>query len=443
MIDSSLASKDKVTRLFPKGDPLSALVAPTFHTLRRRLDGLAVSAIWIDADLDPARAGFRPSYDGRHGVGASTMMPFIGSWMSTGPPVAEDSTGGNVVLFLDTMDRSLIAYAEEIGILGRHTFISDLSDLKATVRKLGVRAYSIDDLGEDFEAESVIGSALSLWLNSKDTLASITAYAPREIIKDMFAVTRDDYRAVARSSGRVFLKTCNTETAGLGVRICHSEDEFARHLETLQEEQQRFGLNRTVVIQQELVGQNRSFNLFLDPATPDEIQVVALTDQLVEADGKTYRGSVNYPVDAANLAPVGPVIMDVVQRIWRRHPEAFGFLMCDFFEAPNGEITVYDPGIRPSGNTATAMVHLLAKGLAGRSLYTSNFLLDTGRAEVPYSEVVSRLGALARPQHIAAGGEAILPWGWNARQGRGILVGVAAASNAFERLVYRVRSLFD
>jgi hypothetical protein len=438
VIPNSLDSGDRPVRLFPTDSPLRALVAPTFHTVRKRLDGLCISTIWIDADLDPTRAGFRPSYDGRHGPGASTMMPFVGAWMSTGPA---DGERGNEVLFPDTMDRTILEYAREIGLLGRHTFVSSLADIERTLLDRNTRLYSIDDLGEGFDGRCVVGAALSAWLNGKDDLASVTGFGPREVVKDMYAVTLDDYRAVAAPGRRVFLKTCNTETAGLGVHICVDEDDFRRHLDALRERQARYSLNRTLVVQRELTGRNRSFNLFLDPATPDEIQVIALTDQLVEADGKTYRGSVNHPINAANLERVGPVILDMVGRIWRRHPEAFGFLMCDFFESPEGEITVYDPGIRPSGNTATAMANLLAHGLSGRSLYTSNFELATGQPGLTFARLAAALGDLTRPETIAARGEAVLPWGWNAVQGRGILIGVAPDAEAFGRLTARVGAL--
>jgi hypothetical protein len=50
------------------------------------------------------------------------------------------------------------------------------------------------------------------------------------------------------------------------------------------------------------------------------VQVVALTDQIVEADGKTYRSSINHPITRETVEPVGEAILDLVDRIRGRHP---------------------------------------------------------------------------------------------------------------------------
>ena len=42
----------------------------------------------------------------------------------------------------------------------------------------------------------MIRSEISEWLNSKDDLSAISAYAPNEVIKDMYEVTVEDYRKV-------------------------------------------------------------------------------------------------------------------------------------------------------------------------------------------------------------------------------------------------------
>src|SRR6185369_11260501 len=97
-----------------------------------------------------------------------------------------------------------------------------------------------------------------------------------------------------------FLKTCNTENAGLGVFIARTAEEFDAHLGAIRERQRRFDLSRKLVVQQEIIGENRSFQVLLDPGARDEIQVVALSDQLVEADGKTYRSSVNHAITASS-----------------------------------------------------------------------------------------------------------------------------------------------
>jgi hypothetical protein len=435
MAFDSLSSPDVPRHLFPPDSPLRRLVLPTFHTVRRSMAGLCVSAIWVDGNLDPRRAGFRPPYDQVHGQGASTVMPFIMTWISTGP--GTEATG-NTCLFPGGIDRTLIDYALRLGTLGDHRFVDSLDDIRATVAATGRKLYSIDDLGPEYDDISVISSELSVFTNTKDTLSQLTGYGPVEILRDMYEVTTEDYRTVARPGYRMYLKTCNTETAGQGVEICEDESGFWDRVRSFREAQARFGLSRKLVIQREIKGRNRSFNIFLDPRRRDEVPVIALTNQLIEADGKTYRGSENFEPSAERLVRVGPVILDMVDRLWARFPEAFGFLMCDFFETPEGDVVVFDPGLRPSGNTATAMVFLLTRLLCGRSLFVGSFPIDTGKPGLEYAEVVRRLGRLADLESIPRDHRCVLPWGWNRILGKGNLIGVADDQAGFRELVATV-----
>ena len=428
---NALESSDEISRLFPEGHDLHQLARPTFNTIRRALAGPWISCIWNDANEDPTRAGFRPSYDDLYGPGSVNVMPAIACWLSTGPGGGAD---GNRVALPSAIDRSVVQYAIDRGLLGDHEFVFGIADLKNRVRESGRKLYSIDDMGSAFDEHVVIGSEASEWLNCKDDLAAISAYAPSEIIKDMYAVTLEDYHQVLGDGRRVYLKTNNTEAAGTGVFICNSLDEFEAHMEDIRARQAQFNLNRSLVIQPELTGRNRNFQVFLDPRRPDCIQVIALTDQLVEADGKTYKSSINYPITSESMAPVGPVIVDMVKRIRARIPDVFGFLMCDFFQ--DGEkITIYDPGIRPTGNTATAMALHFSAMLTGRDLYVQNFHIDTQTPGYQFGEFCTRMGSLVEPDDIAKEHRGVLPWGWNHVTGFGALIGVAPDQEAWQAMV--------
>ena len=76
-------------------------------------------------------------------------------------------------------------------------------------------------------------------------------------------------------------------------------------IESIRQKQAQFDLRRTLVLQPEIIGANKSFQVLLDPSEPEHVQVVALTDQLVEADGKTYRSSINHPITAETVEHVG------------------------------------------------------------------------------------------------------------------------------------------
>ncbi|MFT3770341.1 MAG: hypothetical protein QM820_33355 [Minicystis sp.] len=427
---NALSSADRVEPLFPEGHALRRLVRPTFDTVRRSLRGMYVATIWNDSAVDPTRAGFRPSYDSLYGPGAANVMAFVGSWLSTGPGTED---GGNVVMLPEGIDPTLIDYARRVGLLGPFELVPSVQAMKERVARTGKRLYNVDDLGADFDAHSIVPSDLSRWVNSKDDLGALTSFGPSEVVKDMYDVTRADYDAAHHDGGRVFMKTCNTESAGLGVYIARSPEDFEAHLASIRDRQKRFDLNRSLVIQPEIIGKNRSFQVLLDPTAKDTVQVIALTDQLVEADGKTYRSSINHAITAETVEPVGAAILDIVDRVWARHPEAFGFLMSDYFDTARGPV-IYDPGLRPTGNTATAMAAHLGRKLTGRHVTTSLVPLPTGRAGLTFADFVRRTSGLCEPESIVKNGRALMPWGWNPIQGFGMVIAIAEDQAAVEAL---------
>ena len=158
-----------------------------------------------------------------------------------------------------------------------------------------------------------------------------------------------------------------------------------------------------------------------------------MTDQLVEDDGKTYRASINHPITAENLEHIGPAILDMVDRVWARFPHAFGILMSDYFETDTGPI-IFDPGIRPTGNTATALAFHLARKLTGADAFASLFQVPTGVEGLTFEQFVKVIGPLAEPDNLVREGRVVFPWGWNPLQGFGMLIGVAPDEASFEAL---------
>lgn len=436
MTQSALSSRDQVEPLFAEDAALRSLVRPTFDTIRRAMADCVVSTIWVDSDLDPSREGFRVSYDKLYGPGSTLVMPFVGSWLSTGPG---DHPRSNIVLLPKGIDRTLVSYAQSVGLLGRVEYVEGLESLKRTVIESGKKLYSIDDIG-DFDERSLVTTAMGKWLNSKEDLRSVTAFAPTEVVLDMYDATLGHYRECKRGDGRVFLKTCNTESAGAGVFIARDEGEYERVLADIREKQAKYGLNRKLVIQPEVKGRNRSFQVFMDPSSPEQISVVAITDQLVEADGKTYKASINHAITAENVRHAGPMIVDMVARVRARYPSAFGFLMCDYFETDTG-VVAFDPGIRPTGNTATVLASHLGRSLTGEHMATSLLHLRSGIKDFAYETFVSKIGRLADPENLQREGRAVLPWGWNHLQGFGVLICVARNQDDAAALASEVQSL--
>ncbi len=434
----SLHTSDRVEPLFPEGHPYRALVRPTFDTVRRSLAGHWISTIWVDSVQDPSRIGFRPTYDSLYGPGSSNVMPFTATWLSTGPGGHGE---GNVIALPEAIDRTAVQFMKDVGMLGDVEFVSSIADMKERVVRAGRKVYSIDDLGEDFDAHSVISFQLGAWLNSKDDVASVSKFAPPGKTVDMYEATGALYDEAARGGGRVFLKTCNTECAGAGVHIANSRAEYDAHLTALRASQAKFNLSRLLVVQPEIRGRNCSFQVFLDPKRREEIQIVAITDQLVEDDGKTYKGSINHPINRENVEHLGPVLVDMVERVWARHPEAYGFLMCDYFRTDDG-VVIYDPGIRPTGNTATALALHLGRKLCGEELFVSSFPLRSGRNGLKFSEFAAAAGAVVDPQNLVREKRAVLPWGWNDVLGFGMLIGIAPDEAEWAKQRDRICALY-
>ena len=250
-------------------------------------------------------------------------------------------------------------------------------------------------------------------------VAQLSAYAAPEVRIDMFAVEDDDFHRALQPGRRVFVKTCNTECAGEGIFPVSTLEEFNAALEGIRECTRRYELNPLLVIQPELIGTNKSFQVFLHPDGRPEIPVVALTDQLIGSDGKKYAGSINHHVTAERLEVVGASIIDMVDRLRGLCPDAVGILMCDYFEAPDGTVAIYDPGLRPSGNTGAAMVKRWVEEASGQyAAVTQASWLDFARDGMTYAEVAERLGEWADPDFIVANRLGVLPRGHNHIQGK-------------------------
>jgi hypothetical protein len=401
---------------FPEGHPLRRLVRASYSSLCEALADYDLNLLFNQtADPDDPRSAFRKDYGTLLGPGMNLIMPTAGAYLC--------SPGRNRVFLPAQTDRTLSDYLQRAGFLGEVVYHHGLADMLSDLRREGRRVYSIDDLGpgtDDCTANSQRNMEIA---NSKQMVRALSAYAAEELHKDMFEVGEEDFQALHVPGRRVYLKTCNTENAGEGVFPVADLAEFEAALTEIRERTRRYGLNPTLVLQPEIVGRNKSFQIFLDPWDPDRIPVVALTDQLIGPDGKKYAGSVNHVVTSERLEVVGPAILDLVDRIWEHCPGALGFVMCDYFEQEDDRIVTFDPGLRPSSNTGAAMVKLWIEETAGvATTVTNSPWVDAGEPGLPYRVVEDRLGAYADPDVIVAQRFGALPRGHNHLQGKTRLI---------------------
>jgi hypothetical protein len=363
------------------------------------------------ADPDDPRSVFRLDYASLLGPGMDLLMPTAAAYLCY--------PGRNRVVLPPRTDPTIVTWMQRMGFLGEVVYYEGNDETVTGQRARGRRTYSIDDMGpdgDDVAANSLRDMTIG---NSKERVAELSAYAAPEVRKDMFEVSAADFHAAHKPGRRVFLKTCNTESAGEGIHPVASLEEFSTALDEVRAKTRRFELNPLLVIQPELVGTNKSFQVFLHPDGRREIPVVALTDQLIGPDGKKYAGSINHNITAERLAMVGPAIIDMVDRLRALCPGAVGFLMCDYFEAPDGTISIYDPGLRPSGNTGAAMVKRWVEEATGRfASVTMARWLEAGKPGMSWEEVTKLLGPYTDPDHICTHRLGVLPRGHNHLQGK-------------------------
>ncbi len=405
------AARPSQPPLFPTGHEFARLQRASYSQICQALRDFDINLRFNQtADESDPRSAFRKDYGALLGPGMNLIMPTAAAYLC--------SPGRNRVFLPQGTDRSLVAYLQRVGFLGEVHFHDGEPDMLAELRRSGRRLYSIDDLGPGADDCTVNSLHDMDFCNSKETVGALSAFAAPERRKDMFEAGPEDFHAAWKPGRKVYIKTCNTENAGEGVFPVSTEAEFMAELEGIRQRTLRYDLNRVLVIQPELLGQNKSFQVFLRPGE-DAIPVVALTDQLVSADGKKYAGSINHVITSQRTATVAPAILDLAQRIHQHCPAAFGFVMCDYFEQPDGSIATFDPGLRPSSNTGAAMVKLWVEELAGESAGVANSpWFDFGQPGIAYQEIVRRLGPWADPEQIAAHRLGVLPRGHNPIQGK-------------------------
>jgi len=411
-VSASAAARGESAPLFEEGHPLQRLVEGRWTRICEALSSFDINLQFNQSsDESDRRSAFRLDYSTLLGPGMDLLMPTAGAYMC--------APGRNRVVLPSRTDRTLVAYLQRIGFLGEVAYYEGMQAIVEGQRAAGRRTYSIDDMGPDGD-DVAVNSARDMFIgNSKEMVTKLSAYAAPEVRKDMFEVDDGDYHALHEDGLRIFIKTCNTESAGEGVYPVETLEEFREAVETIRAKTLKYDLVRTLVLQPEVVGRNKSFQVFLDPTHPDEIQVVALTDQLVGPDGKKYAGSINHDLTRDRLEVVGPAIIDLVDRLKGLCPDATGFVMCDYFERPDHTVAIYDPGLRPSSNTGAAMVKRWVEEATGQFAGVANSTwFDFGDPGMPYEAVVERLGHYADPDYITANRLGVLPRGHNHIQGK-------------------------
>ncbi len=422
---------------------LARLTTPSYSGLLESLSKIDISFIFNTTKYNESRRGTRPCFSELHGPGSELVMPLSGSYLSSAglnsvfmPGVHKKILADSSIKTYEAIDSKAVEYMQYAGFLGKKDdsviYISDLNCLRDSLKERNRKVYSIDSYGTDFNPYSANSQEAFDIVNSKSWVSKLTNFAPIEYRCSVHEANQEMYDLASDYGNKVlYLKTCNTETASVGVyRICDYPS-FTSLISEIRLKTLEFNLDETIILQPEITGVNKSFQVFIDSNYSDDVQVIALTDQIIGEDKVTYMGNLNHQITPERLKPIGPAILDLVDGIKKLAPEVFGFVMCDYFETESGEMILIDPGLRATGNTPAAMVKIwFEHNNPGADVTVTNFVYP--RDGLTYDKVASKLGAYANPDYILKTGYGVLPWGHNHIGGKSMFMFVTPNKEEYE-----------
>ncbi len=446
-----MASERLIQRESQSGEPEVEVVIPRYGDIRERLRGLIVSNYWYDDAIHPSRAIFRPSHDKTFGEGSTLPMPLAASWMSCGP--SADKSESNIIAFPAKVDRTFLDYMRRIGVLGEYALMDKFEDFPHLASRYQRPIYNVDDLPDEWDHCSVNKASTVRTINTKKHLNAISSYgAPYEVV-DLRSAHADDFERIAGADGVVYVKKNNTETTSSGVLICRSPEEFQNIVRRLLEEAHTYELDMEIVVQPRIQGENRSFQYFTSPKEPDRIHVLTVSKQFVEADGKTYAGNENPPMNLEVIdGNVRLLMTDMHRRIHTIDPQTFGFVMCDFFQREDNTCLTFDPGLRVSGNTPTILARMFVEEQTGEhGQYTSEFFgmsegkffTDGSKSGTSFADYTRPIDALMGPKAAMKDGSCVLPWGYNQYKGEGLFIAVAKSRADLVEVIQDTRKVIQ
>lgn len=389
---------------------LSLLRPVTRADIRDALKDFDLSFIWRSDKYEPERRGIRTCLSQRDGLGADLKMTYSAAYLG--------ATTGSTVYLPSEGDPTLMDYLQRSGLLPAGFVTSgNFDEMVEKATKRGKKVYSVDDLGPHRDSISAVSQEAMEFVNKKSNVAILAGpYAPPEEIVSVANLTADIYERMKPSSGVIYLKTCTGEGGGIGVIRVTSAEEMTTTVAKLQA---TYPAEESIIVQPEIRGKNFRFQIFLNPHKHDSVPVVSLTEQIVADDGIQYTGSRPISVTPANLAVVGDAIVEFAQNIRCRFPDAVGFASCDFFRTEDGKTILFDPALRPTGNTASFMIRLDLQERGVPSIVADYKRIKLKVPNLPFSEIERALGTVMDAQAVLKSGVGVLPWGYNQYQGEG------------------------
>ena len=441
----------------------------TLGDFRRRLDNLAVTNAWCDSTFlsDPVwRANRRairlsmeePPEMGGRGKGGSLMHQVGGAALST--------PGNDYYLKADT-DPSLVKAMVDWGYLYQPRYFRDAEDLLQQVKQSGRKLLGTDDYPPMFREVLVNQPEWFVTCGDKAGLAELvdSHFLPTEVVIELGETNWDQALDEVSESGRhtVYFKDVDGQHGGTGVEPIfndHGFDSMSQRLHTMMVERRKSVERVNLAVEEALAvnpenplglrklstrfvlqrgfgsGHNMSFQIFLDPKTPNEIPVLSIAEQRTAENGRNL-GNRFLPVNAETVThAVASAMASTVDKIWSRFPQATGCLMWDYFVKPGGQIVLYDPALRPSASTPGLRYRLEIEERHGFTPHVEgDWKFETGVPELSFGAVAEVLGELVDGHTVMQEACGLIPLGWNHVAGTGRFVVIAEDESGFHRLV--------
>lgn len=435
--------------LFPNEPCLSHFQKISFDDVRARIanstpDGRTdVSTIWGTPSFSQIaeRAAFRPDKGEFRGTqtDGNDRMPYVGYWLS--------SPGVNRTYLLQDssvqIDRTLVDWFQRAGIGGETVLVANAADLKQKLTSSGRRVYTCDNYGPALDGLSVNSREdFDLVSNKAWTTRLVGSYAPYEERIDMFRVeaTPELFERVRGDSQTIYVKLCNDEHGGMGVKPVRDLDALKALMEEHRKHTREHNLNPELVLQRGAEGMSRSFCFFIDRNDPN-IPILSVTDQMVdEATGRDL-GNRHYPITPDVVRPLTGMISELRTNILKYCPNAFGLVMCDFIHGKNDQVVAIDPGLRPSASTPSAMAQLWTSHRNGETSYVRNNQCFRFSPGFSWADFTKRIGHLADPEVIKNTGVGVVPFSWEPAYGTGRVITIAKSQKQHDELSADLRRL--
>lgn len=378
--------------------------------IRAALQDFDLSFIWRSDKYEPTRKGIRTCLSARDGLGADLKMTYSVAYLA--------KATGSAVYLPSEGDPTLMEYLQRMELLpSGYETSGSFDEMKSIAERRNRKVYSVDDLGTERDSISAISQEAMEFVNNKSNVAQLAGpYAPPEKITSLGQLSVATYEEMKPTSGVVYIKTCTGEGGGLGVLRVESAAQMSDVIEQMRAQHSS---DEAIIIQPEIKGRNFRFQIFLDPKCTDKVSVVSLTEQIVAEDGIRYTGSRPIPVNGANLAIIGDAIVEFAINIRKLFPSAIGFASCDFFRTEDHKTILFDPALRPTGNTAAFMIRLDLEERGVEAVVSDYRRIKLNAPNMPFSEVEKALDSLIDARKLYSQGIGVIPWGYNQYQGEG------------------------